>query len=171
MTRRAGLLALLAGCFGAVVLIAAPASASVSADVNCADLQSRDAAQTYFDGRTGDADHLDADSDGRACEANDPHSSGTWTLIALAVLFAAGLARYTTFEKRRAPQEAEAGAPVEPVAEPAVVGAPSLVLVQGTGDDSSVAAPGRRREVLASAQTGTLGELARALRMVPYGER
>ena len=171
MTRRMGLLALLAGSFGALVLCAAPATASATTDVNCADLQNRDAAQTYFDGRTGDADHLDGDSDGRACEANQPHSSDTWTLIALAALFAAGLARYTTFEKRGTPQDAEATAPVEPVAEPAVVGAPSLVLLQGSGDDPSIAAPGHRQGVFASAQTGTLGELARALRMVPYGER
>jgi hypothetical protein len=169
MMRRVGLLALLAGSLGAVVLFAAPATAAATTDVNCSDLRSQDAAQTYFDGRTSDADRLDADSDGRACEANDPHSSGTWSLVGLAVLFAAGLARYTTIDRRRAPKDAEAATPVEPVAEPVAVGARLVLVTQAS--DSSAAAPGHRNEVLASASTGTLGELARALRVVPYGER
>ena len=78
--------------------------------MNCSDLGSQAAAQTYFDGRTGDLDHLDGDRDGQACEGNAPHTGGTWTLILLGVLFAAGLARYTTFTKDAEAQSAEAPA-------------------------------------------------------------
>src|ERR1700759_1974362 len=94
-TRRWASLALVAGWLGAAVLMASPASA----DVKCSDLGSRTAAQTYYDGHPGDADPLDGDGDGQACEGNAPHPEGTWTLIVLGVLFVAGLARYTTFTK------------------------------------------------------------------------
>jgi hypothetical protein len=159
-TRRWLAMAMVAGWFGAAVLMASPASA----DVNCADLGSQPAAQTYFDGRAGDLDHLDADSDGTACEGNAPHTGGTWTLILLGVLFAAGLARYTTFTKSAEVQSAEAPAPAETVS----VGAPALLEQAAVG----AAAPVQRRlTVVKVAVTGSVGDLARALRMVKYSDR
>ncbi len=137
-TRRWLALALVAGWFGAAVLMASPASA----DVNCSDLGSQAAAQTYFDGRTGDLDHLDGDGDGQACEANAPHTGGTWTLILLGVLFAAGLARYTTFTKDTEVQSAEAPAPVEAVS----VGAAGAARADGCRRCCPCAAPADRRQ-------------------------
>jgi len=158
-TRRGVALAMVVGCFAAAVLMASPAAA----DVNCADLGSRTAAQTYFEGRTGDLDHLDGDRDGQACEASSPHAGGTWTLILLGVLFAAGLARYTTFTKDGEEQSVAAPAPVETVS----VGAPVLVEQAAVG-----AAPVERRlRVVKVSVTGSVTELARALRLVKYGER
>jgi len=157
-TRRWLALAFVAGWFGAAVLMASPASA----DVNCSDLGSQAAAQTYFDGRTADLDHLDGDGDGQACEGNAPHTGGTWTLILLGVLFAAGLARYTTFTKDTEAQSAEA--PVE------VVSVGALTLPEQTA--VGAAAPVQRRlTVVKVAVTGSTSELARALRMVKYSER
>src|SRR3954468_10400812 len=164
-TRRLGSLVLVAGWLVAAVLMASPASA----DVDCSDLDSRAAAQTYLDGHPGDVDQLDADGDGRACEANaTPHS--TWTLVLLGVLFAAGLARYTTVvrkpQEKQHDQRAEVPEPVEAVVAPALVEQPAV----------RVAAPVqlRRRHqqgVVHVALTGSVSELARALRMVQYGER
>jgi hypothetical protein len=159
---------MVAGWVGAAVLMAAPASA----DVNCSDLGSRVAAQTYLDGRTGDPDHLDADRDGQACEASDPHAGGTWTLILLGILFAAGLARYTTFDKAGdKAQDGDREVQHAAVPEPAEVTAPaSLVLVQqlAVGDADPAE---HRQNVVKVALTGSVSELARALRMVQYSER
>jgi hypothetical protein len=163
--RQFALLALSAGWVGVAALAAASPAA---ADVDCSDLKTRDAAQTYFDGRTGDPDRLDTDADGNACEGNDPTTPGTWPLIALGVLLAGGLVRYSTMEKGRKRQHAEAELPGEPVLEPVAVSAP-VILQQAV--EASFAPPGQQREVLASAKTGSVGELARALRMVPYAER
>lgn len=162
-TRRWVLLALVAGWLGMACLLASPAAA----DVDCADLKTQATAQTYFDGRTADADRLDADADGKACEGNDPSGPSPWILIGFGVLLAAALVRYTTIERSGKSTHEEAAAPVEPVLEPAVVG--SMLVEQATGGESAV--PGQRRAVFASARTGTVGELARALRMVPYSER
>lgn len=159
-TRRWTSLAVAAGALGAAVLMATPAAA----DVDCSDLGNRAAAQTYFDGHAGDPDRLDADRDGRACEGSAPHAGGTWTLIVLGLLFAAGLARYTTLDKDRAEEHADVPVPEEalPVAAPVV-----LQLVS-----SGAAAPAEHRQsVVNLALTGSVSELARALRMVPYGER
>ncbi len=159
-TRRWTSLALLVGCFGVVMLMASPAAA----DVDCSDLGNRTAAQTYFDGHAGDPDHLDADHDGLACEGSDPHAGGTWTLIVLGLLFAAGLARYTTFDRVPKVEHVEEPVPAEAVA----VLAPVRLELISTG----AAAPGQHRQtVVKVALTGSLSELARALRMVPYGER
>lgn len=164
--RRGVALALVAGWFGAAVLMASPAQA----DVDCVDLGSRAAAQAYYDGHAGDPDHLDTDGDGRACEGSAPHSGGTWTLVLLGVLMAAGLVRYTTFTRdpartgASAQEEAHAEVP-EPV-EAVAVGAPTLIALQGG------AGPLQRRDsVVRVALTGSVTELARALRMVRYGER
>lgn len=149
---------MVAGWFGMAVLMASPAAA----DVDCSDLGNRTAAQTYFDGHPGDPDHLDADHDGAACESSDQHAGGTWTLIVLGLLFAAGLARYTTLEKKPTAERVEEPVPAEVVA----VGAPvSLQLISGG------APPERRDHVVKVALTGSISELARALRMVRYGER
>jgi hypothetical protein len=157
-TRRWGTLALVAGWFGAAVLMASPAAA----DVDCTDLGSRDTAQTYFDGHAGDPDGLDTDGDGKACEGNNPHTEGTWTLIVLGVLLAAGLARYTTFKKDPQVQRAEAPVPAEAVS----VTAPVLV------EQLVGAAPAQHRHsVVQIAVTGSVSELARALRLVQYSER
>ena len=163
MTRRLAALALWAGSIGLVVLVAAPASA----DVNCADLKTRDAAQAYFDGRAADLDRLDADGDGRACEGNGGTRTSTWLLIAFGALLAGGVVRYTRLEPSTRSQQTEE-AEVPPVAEPTTVGAPLLVEQAAAGVVSSAT---RRHTVFASATTGSLGELARALRMVPYAER
>src|SRR4051812_30500951 len=95
--RRWAALALVTAFFGAAVLLASPAAA----DVDCADLKSQDAAQTYLDGRTGDPEGLDTDADGRACEQNEPGSPGTWTLVTLVGLMAAGLLRFSTDTERQ----------------------------------------------------------------------
>src|ERR1700712_1648334 len=166
--RRWTALAMVAGWVGAAVLMAAPAPA----DVNCSDLGSQVAAQTYLDGRAGDPDHLDADRDGRACEASDPHAGGTWTLILLGVLFAAGLARYTTFDNGRDKgKDSDREVQHAEVPEPAEVTAPAfLVLVEqlAVGDADLTQ---HRQSVVKVALTGSVSELARALRMVQYSER
>jgi hypothetical protein len=162
-TRRWTALALVAGWVGAAVLMmAAPASA----DVDCVDLGSQAAAQTYYDGHAGDPDGLDADHDGTACEASAPHTGGTWTLILLGVLFVGGLARYTTLDKDRDVQGAEASEPLDA----SVPAPPRLVLVEqvaGGGVSSML----HREAVVNVALTGSVSELARALRMVQYSER
>jgi hypothetical protein len=170
--------ALVAGWMGAAVLTASPASA----DVNCADLGSRTAAQTYYDGHPGNADHLDGDGDGKACESSAPHADGTWTLVVLGVLLAAGLLRYTTFAKDKGERsEARTLRPAEPVVavetveaeeparvELAAVAAPVLVEQLAIG---SVTFVQDRQSVVRVAVSGSVGELARALRMVRYSER
>jgi hypothetical protein len=155
-TRRWVSLALVAGWFGAAVLMASPASA----DVNCSDLGSGQTAQTYYDGHPGDPDRLDADSDGKACEGSNPHTEGTWTLIVLAVALAAGLARYTRFTKDPQAEDAEAPVPAETVPVPVLV--EQLV---------GAAPANHRRDVVQIALTGSVNELARALRLVQYSER
>ena len=176
-TRRWVLLALLAGSFAMTLLAAAPASA----DVDCADLKTQAAAQAYFDGRTGDPDRLDADGDGRACEGNDPRSHGTWALIALGLLFAAGLASFSTDTSRArhrqpTPAEAEeAPAPVVLRLVPALdVTSHDVAVDEVTTREttnSEVPMPVQKNTVVANASSGSLSELARALRLVPYGER
>ncbi len=163
MTRGWVHLAVLTGALAASVLIATPAAA----DVNCADLKTQGTAQSYFDGRTGDADGLDADSDGKACEHNSPGSPGTWTLIGLTALMAAGLIRFSTDagrQARRSPAPAPAGRPQEPVA------APQLSLVVNVKDDG-MPEPVQKKSLVAQASAGSIGELARALRLVPYAQR
>jgi hypothetical protein len=159
-TRRWTSLALVAGWLGMAVLMASPASA----DVSCSDLGNRTAAQTYFDGHTGDPDHLDGDHDGRACESSAPHAGGTWTLVVLGLLFAAGLARYTTLEKKPTVEHVEEPAPAEAV----TVGAPVVLQLISGGASATTE---RRDTVVKVALTGSISELARALRMVPYSER
>ena len=157
--RRWALPALMAGSFGLVLFVAPPASA----DVDCADLTSRAAAQTYFDGRTGDPDRLDSDGDGRACEGNDGSSTSTWILVAFGMIMAGALVRYTPLRPHRAARSRRRcrwspsswGPRLFPSRRQRVLDGPA----------------GRRREVLASASTGSIGELARGLRMVQYAER
>ena len=96
-TRRRALLVLMAGWCGAAVLAAPP----VAADVDCQDLKTRAAAQSYYEGRPGDPDQLDSDLDGRACEGNDPATHGNWALLALGVLMAGGLLRFAVDEDRQ----------------------------------------------------------------------
>src|SRR5436190_19037101 len=91
-TRRWTLAVFLAGWCGAALV--AFAASPAAADVDCQDLKTRAAAQSYFEGRTGDADRLDGDRDGRACEGNDPATHGNWALLALGVLMAGGLLRF-----------------------------------------------------------------------------
>ncbi|MET0837450.1 MAG: excalibur calcium-binding domain-containing protein [Marmoricola sp.] len=156
--RRWALPALMAGSFGLVLFVAPPASA----DVDCGDLTSRAAAQTYFDGRTGDPDRLDSDGDGRACEGNDGSSTSTWILVAFGMIMAGALVCYSRFD--RTEQQVEETLPLETV----VVGTTALPEQASAGAEGPA---GRRREVLASASTGSIGELARGLRMVQYAER
>jgi hypothetical protein len=158
ITRRWALPALLAVAFGLTLLVTSPASA----DVDCADLTSRDAAQTYFDGRAGDPDGLDSDGDGRACEGAGGSGTSTWILVGFGVLLAGALVRHTRYE--RTTEEVEEPLPLER----AVVGVLSLPEQAAVGVGG---AAGRRREVLASASTGSVVELARGLRLVPYAER
>ncbi len=161
IVRRWTLPALMAGSFGLALLAATPAAA----DVDCADLTTRDAAQTYFDGRTGDADRLDSDGDGRACESNGGSATSTWILIGFGVLLAGALARYTRFDRPEVPVErVEEPLPLEH----AVVGANAIPEQATVGLDGPA---GRRTEVLASASTGSIGALARGLRMVQYADR
>jgi hypothetical protein len=166
MMRRWASLALVAGAFG-VVLSASPASA----DVNCADLKTRSAAQSYFDGRSSDADGLDSDGDGRACEHNDAGVPGNWMLLGLGVLLVGGLLRFATDAHRQARRQRI----------PATVGhsvgqVPVLVPAQARSAaepviDAGVPAPTQKEAVVAQAAVGSVGELARALRMVPYAQR
>jgi len=166
MTRRLAALALVVGSIGLAVLVAAPASA----DVNCADLKTRDAAQAYFDGRAADLDRLDADGDGRACEGNSRSRTSTWLLVAFGALLAGGVLRFTRLEPSTSTEQTGTSEEAEmpPAAEPATVGVPLLIEQAAAGVVSSAT---HHRTVFASAPTGSLGELARALRMVPYAER
>jgi hypothetical protein len=146
-----------------LVLGAAPAAA----DVDCGDLKTQAAAQAYLEGRTGDPDRLDADADGRACESSTPTHPGTWTLIGLGALLAGGLVRYTKLESKRKTQHAEAPRPPEH----ATVSAPVVVEQMAVEVAEGVAPVRHRLGVVNSATTGSLGELARALRMVQYSQR
>lgn len=167
-TRGSATAALLAAAVGIVLLGAGPASA----DVDCVDLGSREAAQTYLEGRPGDLDGLDADGDGQACEGADDSGTGTWVLVGFAVLLAGGLLRYSRFERQ--PEAVEAAVatgsplPLVPVRETVV-----RVPRQATGDET--VPESRPAEVVASSgrdsATGSFSELARALRVVPYGKR
>jgi hypothetical protein len=130
---------------------------SASADVSCADLSTRDAAQSYLEANPADLDHLDSDGDGRACEANDPHTYGRWSLPGLAVLVLGGLAVNAVVARRQARTRVE---------EPARV----LVPAQRAADPSTVsivAAPDRDHPL----PSGSLDELARTLRRVPGDKR
>jgi hypothetical protein len=158
ITRRWALPALVAVSFGLALLFVSPAAA----DVDCADLKSQDAAQTYFEGRTGDLDGLDADGDGQACEGNGGSGASTWMLIGLGALMAVALLRYTRFDQ--ASERVEEPLPLEHT-----VASVTALPVQASGGAEGPAV--RRREVFASASTGSIGELARGLRMVPYVER
>ncbi|MEO7350795.1 MAG: excalibur calcium-binding domain-containing protein, partial [Marmoricola sp.] len=137
------LLAVLAALFAVVLLGAAPASAGV----DCADLRTQRAAQSYFEGPAGASSGLDADGDGQACEGNTPTSDGKWTLLGLGGVIAAVLLGNWMMAKRRTQPRPAAG--------PDPVWAPV----------------GATRRVLAAAPAGSLAELARALRRVPHGER
>jgi hypothetical protein len=166
-TRRWTLLAFLAVIVGVAVLGASPAMA----DVDCADLKTQGAAQSYLEGRTGDPDRLDADFDGQACEQSETGTHGNWTLIALGVLLAGGLVRIATDadrQARRRPVTVPAEAAEEQVREPV----PALAVTsveQVTADGMPV--PVKTKTVFAQATVGTLSELARALRLVSYAQR
>lgn len=76
-------------------------ASSASAAVNCADLRTQRAAQSYFEGPSAGVARLDSDGDGRACETNTPISDGKWTLLGLGVLIAVVFAGHRVSEKRR----------------------------------------------------------------------
>ncbi len=158
-TRRWGIPVTLAGSFALAVFSAAPAAA----DVDCADLASRAAAQSYLDGNTGDPDRLDSDADGQACEGNDPAQHGTWLLLGLGVLLAAGLVRFSTDAGRQA-RSRPVVTPVQLV--PAQV---SVSVQHVTEADASI--PVQKQVPVFDAPYGSLTELARALRLVPYASR
>ena len=150
---------MLVGCFAATLLSAGPAAA----DVNCADLPTQGVAQSYFDGRAGDPDRLDGDADGRACESNDPQQQGGWLLVLLAVLMAGGLVRYAVdsdVQSRKRP----ARAPVQ------LVPVQVSTRAEHAPDDASPV-PTQKQVVVSQASTGSITELARALRLVPYAGR
>lgn len=151
------LLALCATVFAVVMIGAAPASA----DVDCADLRSQGAAQSYFEGRPGDLDGLDADSDGRACEANDPHSYGEWALPGLAALLLGALVVNGVFARRQTRVRLDQPLPLRPP-----------VPAQRVASEAGIlAAPGRKQTLLEAAADGSLADLARALRVVPSDTR
>ena len=127
-TRRRTLLVLMAGWCGAAVLAAPP----VAADVDCQDLKTRAAAQSYLEGRPGDPDQLDSDLDGRACEGNDPATHGNWALLALGVLMAGGLLRFAVDEDRQL-RRRTATAPVEELEEKVPVEVSRLAAGRGRG--------------------------------------
>jgi hypothetical protein len=158
-TRTRQLLVLLAGFFGLALLGAAPASA----DVNCSDLTSRSAAQAYFDGHRGDADHLDADGDGRACENHAPATPGDQSLVGLGVLVAALLVGNQLLARRKARPDSERE-PIEKVGQR--VSAPA-----GPRREGLLASTGHKQSLIELASTGSLDELTRALRLLRYGER
>ena len=158
-SRSWGLLTMLVGCFAATLLSAGPAAA----DVNCADLPTQGVAQSYFDGRAGDPDRLDGDADGRACESNDPQQQGGWFLVLLAVLMAGGLVRYAVdsdVQSRKRPVRA----PVQ------LVPVQVSTRAEHAPDDASPV-PTQKQVVVSQASTGSITELARALRLVPYAGR
>lgn len=142
-TRTRQLLALLATAFAIALLSAVPASA---ATVGCSDLRTQRAAQSYLEGPSADASRLDADGDGRACEGSVATSDGAWTVLGLGGLIVAVLVGNWVLAKR----------------ESARVGA---------APESSLAPAGERQQILEAARSGSLGELARALRRMPYGDR
>lgn len=169
------LLTLCATVFGVVMIGAAPAMA----DVDCSDLKSRGAAQSYLEGRPRDLDGLDADGDGQACEANDPHSYGKWALPGLAVLLLGALVVNGVVANRQARTRIDQPLPLQP---PVPVQRSGAVPAQRSAQKSAqkpeqvpdpgiVAAPGRKQAVLEAAPDGSLEELARALRLVPAGKR
>jgi hypothetical protein len=141
-TRTRQLLALLATLFAIVLLGAVPASA---ATVDCGDLRTQSAAQSYLDGPSGDPSLLDSDGDGKACEGNTPIGDGTWTVLGLAGVIAAVLVGNWVAARRQSPT-----APVRP---------------------TFLAPVGERQRVLDAAPTGSLAELVRALRRMPYADR
>lgn len=166
-TRTRQLLALCVTVFAVVMIGATP----VAADVDCTDLKSRSAAQSYFEGRPGDLDGLDADGDGQACEANDPHSYGEWALPGLAALLLGALVVNGVFARRQARTRVDHSLPLQPP-----------VPVQRSGERSAqpsteqpatgiLAAPGGKDALLEAAPDGSLDDLARALRLVPAGRR
>lgn len=145
-----------------LVAIALLGEAPASADVDCADLKSTSAAQSYFEGPPGDLDGLDADADGQACEANDPSSYGRLALPGLAVLLLGVLLVNGLGAMRRAGRGLEQPIPAEAL--------PLQRLArQPTG--GFLAAPGRKQALLDAAPDGSLDELARALRLVPADRR
>ncbi len=151
-------LVLLAALCGLALLGAAPATA----DVDCANLPSQGAAQSYFDGRSGDADGLDADADGRACEASDPVDLGSWTLFGLVGLLLGALVVNGVLARRKGHQPEGSRTPV-PHRQPA-----PHVALQRTGDALETTA--RSRTSLATADDSLEG-LIRALRRVPRTKR
>lgn len=164
---RTRLLALLLSTLVAVALSSSPAAA----DVNCADLGNRTAAQVYSEGRAGDPDRLDADGDHQACERSDPAPNGIWSLLGVLVFLGAALVPHTVAERRsrRRLRSKPSGQPFrqpsrELVRQP--IPAPRL-LEQRAGSRPA----GQRRQLPAATHTGSLSELARALRLVPYNER
>ncbi len=165
------LLTLCATVLGLVVIGAAPAMA----DVDCSDLKSRGAAQSYLEGRPGDLDGLDADGDGQACEANDPHSYGEWALPGLAVLLLGALVVNGVVAKRQDRTRIDQPLPLQPPVPVQRSGeVPAQKSVQGADQESDpgiVAAPGHKQALLEAAPEGSLEALARALRLVPAGKR
>ncbi|MCW2806434.1 MAG: hypothetical protein JWQ93_389 [Marmoricola sp.] len=145
--------------FAIALLGAVPATA----DVDCADLGSRSAAQAYFEGRAADPDRLDADGGGQACEGNASQSYGQWSLPGLAVLVLGVLVVNAMMAKRQARTRARE---VQPT--------PALVPVQRLAEQPSggiMAAPGRKQALLDAAPDGSLADLGRALRLVPAAKR
>ncbi len=142
-TRTRQLLALLAVLFAIALLGAGPASA---ATVDCGDLRTQRAAQSYLEGPSGDTAVLDSDGDGRACEGNAATSGGRWTVLGLGGVIAAVLVGNWVVGRRRP----TAAASVRP---------------------AFLSPVGEKQRLLQAAPTGSLIELARALRRVPYADR
>jgi hypothetical protein len=158
-------MALLAMVFAVVVLGATPASA----DVDCADLTTGGAAQAYFDGRATDLDRLDADGDGRACESNDPNSYGQWSLPGLIALMLGALVLSAVKARRKARTRADLPAAAQRLAQRTAQGPARRLAQQAPG--GILAPAGRKQTLLDAAPDGSLGDLARALRVVPPAKR